>query len=581
MAASSAGFFVALVLPCSSAAVSPPACQHKLGDACQRCKSAGGGLCKPIYHWSWHASLSENERSQSHLHGLPGVRGTDAVNAAGVKLISIWNQSNWPAIIRAAPGIVSAASETFRQMLCTLWEREHSYQSWPVLLNCPGRRAEEYEPPCANVGAIVRIPCASVDLTGDATIAGGIYDADRWFRVAQSVHPPDVCAARQAVEVGDIGVALSVYPTAIGHFVPEQLPKVMLLHSNLPPTVPIVVADGPVVRRYLEPLLASGVAQPGRFRFTPLRQDGTVLQASSVYTVLNSHFSNVIGGDMSYQVVRAAYSPNGPVAPTRRSTIILVDRGRSKPRSMDNIEQVKQILQAAAGKHGAQKHERGGRVRAEIESGDGALRVVTWTPNSKNVSADIEVFQHAAMIVAPHGAGLANMMFAAEGTPVIEVCYDSQRNPNARGMFCPSMYGAMAANLHMPYWVITGRGDYITAMKVDLPQLELAAQAALEIVAAMRAGHARTHGNVGVRTTADGDGNVAGLVRRLKATCRIGGAAGAGSLRQHGVQAVLPTPSREVSSSPKGGARSVFQQTNTQRTGMAAADFVRRSRRSY
>ena len=239
---------VAVIIRASSASST---CSRTLHDACERCRAASPqGTCKPAYKWSWQASLQENDNNKTYLHGMQGLRGIEALGAPGVETIAVWNQSNWPGIVRElAPGIVRAASEADRRLMCTIWNREHSYQSWPVLLGCPGRPPAEYEPPCANIGAIVRIPCASIDLTGDSAIAGGIFDSERWLRIGQYVHPPDICQARQAVPMGDVGIAMSVHPRDMGHFVPEQLPKVMLLHLNLPPEVPILVAEGPVVRR--------------------------------------------------------------------------------------------------------------------------------------------------------------------------------------------------------------------------------------------------------------------------------------------------------------------------------------------
>ena len=113
--------------------------------------------------------------------------------------------------------------------------------------------------------------------------------------------------------------------------------------------------------------------------------------------------------------------------------------------------------------------------------------VVVWRPDT-NLTRDIEAWRHAALVVAPHGAGLANLLFASEGTPVIEVCYDSQtaRSP----MNCPAMYGAMALNLHLPYWVVTGAGSYTTPMRADISQLQAAARQALRHVYHRR-GHAQ------------------------------------------------------------------------------------------
>ena len=492
-------------------------CSRTLRDACERCQAASGPNCKQQYSWSWTASLKENDK-HTYLTGVEAVRGIDALNAPRVETVDRWNQSNWPGIAKElAPGIVRAASEEDKKLLCSLWQKEHSYQAWTVLLGCPGREAEEYERPCNNIGAVVRIPCASIDLTGDSTIMGGIFDSTRWFRVGQYMHPPQVCDARRAVQMDEVGIAMSVYPTAMGHFVPEQLPKVLLLHSTLPAEVPIIVGDGPVVRRFLEPLVAMGVAKPDRFLYMPFKYDGTIVQAKSVYTVLNSHFSNAASGDEMYRITRATYSPNGSVPVAQRTTIVLVDRGVGAARSLTNNAEVRAVLEAAAARYAPGSNKEGNAGHH--------FHVVNWRPHPTDLRLDIETFRHAAMIVAPHGAGLSNLIFASEGTPVIEICYKDNS-----GMTCPSMYGAMAANLHMPYWVILGEGGYGSPMRADLVQLSKAAKGALATIVALHRGHGKGAGGAGRgrlssvaesgAAEADGDGEqAASLIRRMRNAC--------------------------------------------------------------
>ena len=129
------------------------------------------------------------------------------------------------------------------------------------------------------------------------------------------------------------------------------------------------------------------------------------------------------------------------------------------------------------------------------------------------------------MIVAPHGAGLSNLIFASEGTPVIEICYKDNS-----GMTCPSMYGAMAANLHMPYWVILGEGGYSSPMRADLVQLSKAAKGALATIVALHRGHGKGADGAGRgrlssvadagAAEADGDGEqAASLIRRMRNAC--------------------------------------------------------------
>ena len=343
--------------------------------ACQSCvRASGAGSCAIKYGWDWNVGMAEND-AKSSLPGMQIVRGMDALapSTAGVAIVSRWKQSNWPAITRdLAPTLVRAASPQDKERLCRLWRREHSYQSWPVMLGCPGTWPIEHEPACGNEGAVISIPCASVDLTSDPVIAGGIYDATRFFRVTHSQHPPEVCKARKEVWLPALGVAISVYPTALGHFVPEQLPAALLLHAHLPPHVPIVVADASVPRRYIQPLIDSGVVPPGRFHFQPMRSDGTVMRAKRVYTVLNSHFSNAMSGDVAMRAARHWYNPHGAVPLARRTTVLVVDRAGGR-RSVRNKLEVGHLVERA--------------IAETATDAPVPMRMVHWRPNPQNMSA--------------------------------------------------------------------------------------------------------------------------------------------------------------------------------------------------
>ena len=253
---------------------------------------------------------------------------------------------------------------------------------------------------------------------------------------------------------------MSVYPEAVGHFVPEHLPKALMMHSVLPKGVQILLADSPVAQRYLAPLLASGALPRERIKLMRLDSlRGATVQAEEVYTLLNSHFSNVIGGDATLRAARAAYARTAGSAdappPAAATHVLLVDRGK-KARHVRNLEATAAALEQA--------------VRATNRTG---LRVLRWRPAAR-VEDDIAAWQRAALVVAPHGAGLANLLFAPAGCPVIEICYDE-----VRGMLCPAMYAALGANLHLPYWVVTARGGYGSGLQVDTETLLAAATQAL------------------------------------------------------------------------------------------------------
>ena len=61
----------------------------------------------------------------------------------------------------------------------------------------------------------------------------------------------------------------------------------------------------------------------------------------------------------------------------------------------------------------------------------------------------VSLMQHAAVVVAPHGAGLTNMMFCPQGTHVVEIADLSFPNPN---------FYALASAMGLDYWILNAEG---------------------------------------------------------------------------------------------------------------------------
>jgi len=458
-------------------------------DICERCANlsyaaaAGSGaaaafpaalaespaaLCRTGYKWQWDVSAAELEAS-NFVTGLRTVSGVKAANEAGVEVVATVEQSNWPALIKEGRSMVRAASEEHKQRLCSLWrhvqnqlpmatDREviyDSYISWPLLLGCQGFRHREYEPLCRNTATVVRVPCGLIDFAiQDAQIkCGAVYDATRWYRVDQSRWPPAPCRSRHLIHMRSVGVAISVYPEAVGHFVPEQLPKILLLNRTLPAGVPILAIESRTSSRYLAPLFDSGALSRDRILLKPLADlHLATISADSVFTLANSHFSGPTEGDATFRLARVSYG-GGSVPLESRPYVLLVDRGLSA-RRISNVPALRAAIAAVIAAHPD--------PRARL------LTIRDWRPG-KLVSDDISAWRHAAVVVAPHGAGLGNLLFASEGTPVIEICFD--RATFQSRMACPPMYGMMGAALGLPYFVVTGSGGYTTPIEADLPQV--------------------------------------------------------------------------------------------------------------
>jgi capsular polysaccharide biosynthesis protein len=66
-----------------------------------------------------------------------------------------------------------------------------------------------------------------------------------------------------------------------------------------------------------------------------------------------------------------------------------------------------------------------------------------------SIREQVEIFSQAEIIVAPIGAGLANMMFLPTGATVLEIVGSKRRNPHFKNL---------ASALNLKYGYITNQG---------------------------------------------------------------------------------------------------------------------------
>ena len=494
-------------------------CVAQRDGACAVCRAGGGaggrGQCKRAYGWNWTADPQVNELSTS-IAGLRIVRGLEALAEPDVATVATWRQSNWPAHVRAGRG----AHAVHKRRLCSMWRGANWYHSWPIALDCPGWGSREFErePQCGTTTAIFRLSCAYMDFSaaaqGEAVqVPGSIYDATRWFRLDQSRTPPNVCAGSAAeprvVRLEAFGTSVGVNAPQVAHWVSEQLPVVLLLHDALPAGVPILVVDSPAARRYLRVLVDLGVLPAERLWFeSPASLADTTFHAAHLYVAASSYFSFVIAGDRNARRVRSAFAPALPwwlgLEPAPKY-VLLLNRGNEYglPRSIANNKGVVQSLRRAI--RGASRpaaraltlYGSGRRLPWQRATEDSK---VGWSPAlrpRRGLAQDVAIVRRAALIVAPHGAGLVNILFASPGAAVIEICFDNDgarvREPSfPKGLLnlsdaglplspvCPDMLVMLGLNLGLDYSVVSASGTTFTPMLVHLPMLEEAAGAALE-----------------------------------------------------------------------------------------------------
>jgi capsular polysaccharide biosynthesis protein len=127
---------------------------------------------------------------------------------------------------------------------------------------------------------------------------------------------------------------------------------------------------------------------------------------------------------------RSAY---GLPAPDRRKRLVLLSRGDAKLRRLINEEVLTEIARARG--------------------------FEPFIARSDNHPDQVRLFSEARAVVAVHGAGLTNLLFATPGAEVLEIFPSN---------FTKSTYPWMAARLGMGYQKLIGAaGDYDQAFSVD------------------------------------------------------------------------------------------------------------------
>jgi hypothetical protein len=213
------------------------------------------------------------------------------------------------------------------------------------------------------------------------------------------------------------------------HWLTAHLPKLVLLRAR-------GMAGDVLLPRRLTPVMERSIRMlgldPERFpRFEP----GGVLAVEALTVVQSDRFRPEL-----LRPVREALAPAGS-APRRR---VFVSRARSAGRRLTGEE----TLWAALARRGFE--------RVFMEALDFA--------------AQVRLMADTAVLVAPHGAGLTNMMFCPPGTQVVEIADRAYPNPN---------FYALAVAMGLGYWLVhaegIGAGHALTRDLAVAPEAVLAA----------------------------------------------------------------------------------------------------------
>jgi Glycosyltransferase 61 len=249
------------------------------------------------------------------------------------------------------------------------------------------------------------------------------------------------------------------YADAPGHFANELLGRLLHLDRFLPVEIPMVWPTGSIPETWLSLLreegliskerhmvMMSGKGSPAFVRAKRLYFYGTTehLPASPVVLWFTQRMLNSALSSLSW-VASAA-----PVKPS----ILILQRPGVGSRSMSNEGDVLNAL---------------GFLPAE----DFSLPVVRWTATADNLRDTMKAIHGADIILGVHGANLGNIMFAREGSAVVEIGFLQS------DFHLPSDYLCLGRNLGLHYWTVFPKsGGYGGQMEVDVEGLVEAVKAA-------------------------------------------------------------------------------------------------------
>ncbi|KAL9643215.1 hypothetical protein ABK040_014673 [Willaertia magna] len=242
-------------------------------------------------------------------------------------------------------------------------------------------------------------------------------------------------------------VSNSWYPVEFGHFPIEILPRFLLLNQFLPLDIPIVLYHAPFVENIINQLRDKNVISKERKIIWGNRN--TYYVASRLYFLFSKEdvytpLTPDIALRIASKVIRKPLD-NTQIQPSAKY-VLVVDRSDASSRSITNLEALVQ------------------KLRLNLKD----YQIIP-TQLSKRTFFEIgKLFNGASAIIAPHGAGLANLIFSKPGTLVLEVGWHGR----PQEFHWPGDYYCFSRGLGLNYYAVAATsGHHYTHLTVDVDEI--------------------------------------------------------------------------------------------------------------
>lgn len=255
---------------------------------------------------------------------------------------------------------------------------------------------------------------------------------------------------------------LAVYPEATGHFF-NQLPRLFLLLSVLPPDVPILVKRHKLMMEIIDILIKVGLV--GRDRFI-------ALDPPRIYTAKTVFFAGEMGrlpGEERWNTLPVERCAFGMAMHRELLRTLLVD-GLDMQTDHEHLE----VLVV-------DRSDASNRARSVSNHCDMMKKLSELLPHAKvrefvgtkvPFEAQIRAFMRADLLIAPHGAAIGLSGFMRPGGAILEIAYPLKR--------WPAIFMSTALSAKLKYYLYFGdKGKHSGPIHVNAHQVaQLAVKAA-------------------------------------------------------------------------------------------------------
>ena len=226
----------------------------------------------------------------------------------------------------------------------------------------------------------------------------------------------------------------SVHVNSPGHFPVEILPRLVRLYNEIPRDVPLVWPVGPLPLLMLRVMTELNVLDGRRELVKEVPDSIMHVKELWLYHADDDFFPHLLISEFSYMHRLIMKGLGDRFGKSNMKNIVVIDRVKG-PRSVINHKEIVRTLQLNLQDY----------------------NVMDFVIDSEKLEHFVDevarVFYEADVIISPHGASLANIIFARPGTSVIEFSWGE--NPSY-----PIDYMCFSRNLKMHYSTVIGQGSH-------------------------------------------------------------------------------------------------------------------------